>query len=60
MWVVVMNEANVHALIPWHYMELIVRLHDPVALPPGREDSHPDRQTARQTDRQIDSSQADR
>jgi hypothetical protein len=35
-------------------MELIVRLHDPVALPPRREDGQPDRQAHSQTDRQID------
>ena len=34
-------------------MELTVRLHEPVALPPGREDSQPDRQTDSQPDRQI-------
>lgn len=53
MWVVVMNEANVHALITLHYMELIFRLRDPVALPPGREDSQPDREPARQAARQT-------
>jgi len=33
-------------------MELIVRLHDPVALPPGRENSQPDRDTQTETARQ--------